>query len=177
LSDDILVLPLPGLARYLRSSMADEHPLIEFRTSPIHGTGGFARAFIARGARIIEYVGDRISKRESLRRCEENNEYIFSLDARWDLDGKVPWNQARLVNHSCVPNCDALNLEGRIWIAARRDIEVGEEITFNYGYDLVDYQDHRCRCGSPDCVGYIVAEEFFPTLRARAGAGAPPELA
>jgi SET domain-containing protein len=44
---------------------------------------------------------------------------------------------------------------------AWRDIRAGEEITFNYGYDLEDYREHPCRCGAADCAGYIVAEDFF----------------
>ena len=66
-----------------------------------------------------------------------------------------------LLNHSCAPNCEAELLDDRIWIIARRDIQPGEEITFNYGYDLENYRDYPCCCGSPHCVGYIVAEEFF----------------
>ena len=38
-------------------------------------------------------------------------------------------------------------------------------ITFNYGYDLEDYRDHPCHCGTPQCVGYIVAEEYFASVR------------
>jgi len=127
---------------------------------------------IARGTRVVEYVGERISKSESLRRCEANNEYIFTLNDEQDLDGNVARNPARLLNHSCAPNCEAELCEDRIWIVARRDIAAGEEITFNYGYDLVDYQEYPCRCGSPDCVGYIVAEEFFAHVRQRRAAGA-----
>jgi SET domain-containing protein len=133
--------------------------------SLIHGTGGFARRDIASGTRVIEYLGERISKQESLRRCEANNEYVFSLDAATDLDGNVPWNPARFLNHSCAPNCDAEIDEGRIWIVANRAIRAGEELTFNYGFDLNDYKDYPCRCGSPACVGYIVAEEFFDHVR------------
>jgi hypothetical protein len=48
-----------------------------------------------------------------------------------------------------------------------RDIRAGEELTFNYGFDLDDYRDHPCRCGARECVGYIVAEEFFPLVRRR----------
>ena len=157
-----------------RWQMADgksifETGLVEFKDSPIHGLGGFAKAAIGKGTRIVEYVGERISKSESLRRCEQNNEYIFSLNEEQDLDGKVAWNLARLFNHSCAPNCDADLEDGRIWIVATRDIRAGEEITFNYGYDLVDYRGYPCHCGSPNCVGYIVAEEFFEHVRTRAG--------
>jgi uncharacterized protein len=150
----------------------DEHvfetDLIVFKDSPIHGRGGFAKTAIVAGTHIIEYVGERISKSESLRRCEQNNSCIFSLNAEEDLDGNVAWNPARLLNHSCAPNCEAELHEGdRLWIVARREIEPGEEVVFNYGYDLVDYREHPCRCGSAGCVGYMVAEEFFEHVRSR----------
>ena len=48
-----------------------------------------------------------------------------------------------------------------------RDIRAGEEITFNYNYDLQDYREHPCRCGAANCAGYIVAEEFFGQLVSR----------
>jgi uncharacterized protein len=136
-----------------------------FMSSPIHGTGGFARDDIAAGTRVIEYVGERITKAESLKRCELNNEYIFALDEEHDLDGNVAWNPARFLNHSCAPNCEAVLEDGRIWIVALRDIRAGVEATFNYGYDLEDYRQHSCRCGATNCVGYIVAEEFFEHAR------------
>jgi uncharacterized protein len=141
--------------------------LLVLAESSIHGVGAFARGDICQGARIIEYVGERITKSESLRRCEKNNEYIFALDDEHDLDGNVAWNPARCLNHSCVPNCEARFEEGRIWVIATHDIAAGEELTFNYGYDLADYWDYPCRCGSRDCVGYIVAEEFFEHVRGR----------
>ena len=139
--------------------------LVLFGSSPIHGIGGFAKMAICQGTRVLEYRGERISKGESLQRCENDNRYIFSLNPEQDLDGNVAWNPARFINHSCAPNCEA-ELDGeQIWIVARRDIRAGEEITFNYGYDLVDYQDHPCHCGSPNCVGYMVAEVFFQHVR------------
>ena len=142
-----------------------ETGLIVFRNSPIHGRGGFATEKIRQGSRVIEYVGERIGKDESLRRCEQNNQFIFSLNDSQDLDGNVPWNPARFINHSCAPNCEATLDEDRIWLCALRDVEPGEEITFNYGFDLVDYKDYPCYCGSSNCVRYIVAEEFFPHVR------------
>ena len=137
--------------------------------SPIHGTGMFARQTIPTSARVIEYVGERINKQESLRRCEQGNERIFSLNDEQDLDGNVAWNPARFINHSCDPNCDAEVDDGRIWIIARRDIPAGEEITFNYGYDLEDYKDYVCNCGATNCVGYIVGEAYFDHVRSRQG--------
>jgi SET domain-containing protein len=133
--------------------------------SCIHGLGGFARSKILKGEFVVEYVGERISKSESLRRCQQDNQFIFALDDQWDLDGNVPWNPARFLNHSCAPNCEAEFRDGRIWIVAIQDIRAGEEITFNYGYDLSDYKEHPCHCGSKRCVGFIVADVFFDTIR------------
>ena len=132
-----------------------------FKKSLIHGTGGFARVDIAAGQKVIEYLGERISKAESLRRCEQNNEYIFTLNAEEDLDGSMEWNLARFINHSCAPNCDAELVGSRIWIVSRVFIRAGEELTFNYGFDLEDYKQYRCQCGSARCVGFMVAEEYL----------------
>ena len=142
------------------------------KESPIHGQGLFARAPIVPGTRIIEYVGEKITKQESLLRCQDGNEFIFALDNETDLDGNVEWNPARWINHSCAPNSEPRLLEGQVWIVATRAIPSGEEITFNYGYDLDSYREHPCHCGSPSCVGYIVAEEFFPLLNSNASLAA-----
>jgi uncharacterized protein len=142
-----------------------ENSLIEFRISSIHGHGGFARQDLAIGTRVIQYVGERIDKQQSLERCSQDNQFIFHLDETWDLDGNVDWNPARLINHSCSPNCVAELIDDGIWIIAARAISAGEEITFNYSYDLQDYRDYQCRCGAPNCVGFIVAEEFFDDVR------------
>ena len=144
-----------------------ETELVLFKCSPIHGIGGFAKTPIGKATRIIEYVGERISKGESLQSCEQNNAFIFTLTKDQDLDGNVPWNPARLINHSCAPNCEAELDNERIWIVATRDILAGEEITFNYGYDLESYLDYPCQCGAPNCVGYMVAEEFFEHVLSR----------
>ncbi len=146
------------------SNIADA-PLISVRESAIHGAGGFAKTDITAGTLVAEYAGERITKDESLRRCEAGNEYIFALDDEWDLDGSVPWNQARYLNHSCKPNCVAERLDGRIWIMTRRNIRAGEELTFNYGYNLEDYREHECRCGAAGCVGYMVSSEFYEHVK------------
>jgi hypothetical protein len=145
--------------------MPSSADLVEFKPSPIDGTGGFARADLPAGTRVIEYVGERIDKCESLARCMRGESCIFHLDEQWDLDGNVDCNPARFLNHSCSPNCDAELIDGRIWIVTIQRVVRGEELSFNYGYDLPDYREHPCRCGAPVCTGYIIAAEFFEHVR------------
>lgn len=142
-----------------------ENSLYEVRPSRIHGMGVFARADIAKETRILEYVGERISKEESLRRRQGGNFFVFIVTDQFDIDGAVDWNPARFINHSCAPNCEARMEDERIWIIALRDIKAGEELGFNYGYDLQDYEDHPCSCGAANCLGFMVAEEHFEDVR------------
>ena len=149
----------------------------EARSSEIHGTGVYAVKEIPTGKRIIEYVGERIDKEESERRATAQMElaektgdaavYIFTLNKKWDLDGNVPWNTARLLNHSCDPNCEAWIEEKQIFLYSLRDIEEGEELTFDYGFDIENYKDHPCLCGSDNCVGYIVGRDYWDELADR----------
>ena len=133
---------------------------LEIRSSAIHGTGVFAIKAIPAGRRLIEYVGRRIGKEESDRLCEGNNPYIFFIDDEWDLDGSVDWNPARFINHSCAPNCEVeQDDDNRIWIHTIKRIKPGEELSYNYGYDIESYEDYPCLCGAKRCVGYMVAEE------------------
>jgi hypothetical protein len=147
----------------------------EVRGSEIHGRGVYATSFIPKGEKIIEYTGELIDKRESDRRGRSQHAkslktgdaavYIFTLSKNFDLDGNVPWNTARLINHSCDPNCEAWISGRRIYIHALRDINPGEELSFDYGFDVDCYEDHPCRCGTPCCVGYIVSREQWPALQ------------
>ena len=146
--------------------------LYEVRPSGIHGLGVFARVDVSAETRIIEYLGERISKKESLRRRKANNFFVFTVTNTFDLDGAVDWNPARFINHSCAPNCEARMENERIWIYALRDLRAGEELTFNYGYDLQDYEEHPCRCGAPECLGFMVAPEHFRHVRRKIQQGA-----
>lgn len=149
---------------------------IRVEQSKIHSQGVFAKTDIPKGARIIEYVGEKVTKAESTRRADiplnknQENEshgavYIFELNSRHDIDGYVPYNTARLINHSCEPNCEAEVIRGHIWIIATKDIKKGDELAYNYGYDWDAYDDHLCLCGTKSCVGYILAEEHWPRLK------------
>lgn len=143
--------------------------LITLLPSPIHGTGAFAMVPITQGTRLLEYRGRRISKGESQLLCESGNPFIFYLNEELDLDGDVPWNEARALNHSCAPNCQAERIRDRIWIVSTRAIHAGEELTFDYGYDLTHFREHPCHCGAPGCAGFILAEEFRSVLPGGAG--------
>jgi uncharacterized protein len=145
--------------------------------SGLHGRGLFARCTIPQGTKVIEYVGEKITKAESEDRAWAQMEkaaktggaavYMFTLNKRYDLDGNVAWNTARLINHSCDPNCETDIIRGRVWVFSLRQIEEGEELTFNYGFDLEDYEAHPCRCGTGRCIGFIASEEYWPELRRR----------
>jgi SET domain-containing protein len=147
--------------------LSSDHPLVVFKKSKIHGTGGFARTDIRRGLRIIEYVGPKLTKAKAQAELAKQNYYIFTLDDDYDIDGSVEWNPARFINHSCKPNCEVEIDRDRIWVLARRSIKAGEELTYNYSYDLDDYEDRPCNCGARECVGYMVAEQYVKTLRER----------
>lgn len=152
--------------------------------SGLHGYGLFARDFIPEGEKIIEYVGERITKAEAERReakrvarhaaGEDSCVYVFTVNQRHDLDGQVPWNVARRINHSCAPNCEAMNFRGRIWIVALRDIAPGEELGYDYCFDLELWRDHVCRCGAKDCVGFIVKKSQRWRVRRLLAAGKQP---
>lgn len=142
---------------------------IVVRKSNIHSRGVFAKKGIPKGIRIIEYVGEKITKKESERRAEiplqkakKNIKfgavYIFELNKRHDIDGNVAYNTARFINHTCEPNCEALLIGGHIWIVAIRDIKKGEELSYNYGYSFEDYERHKCFCNKASCIGYILDE-------------------
>ena len=151
---------------------------IEVRESEIHGTGVFARIKVSKGKKVIEYVGEKITKKESERRSialiEKNQGsqtngavYIFEVNKRHDIDGNIPENTARFINHSCEPNCEPNVIKNRVWLISTRKIKEGEELSYNYGFDLDGYEDHECKCGAKKCVGYITADDNWPKLKKR----------
>ena len=112
-------------------------PPIEVRDSPLHGRGVFAIVRIAKGTRIIEYLGERVSHAEADRRYSrkqptDNHTFLFVVDARTVIDAGVDGNAARFVNHACDPNCESVIEERRVFIEAVRTIEPGEELTYDY---------------------------------------------
>ncbi len=144
----------------------NDHPLVKVKKSGIHGYGAYARTNIRKKKRIIEYIGPKITKKEAKEALTNNlNEYIFTLNDEVDIDGSVDWNIARYLNHSCDPNCESDIIKDRVWIFAIKNIKEGEELTYNYGYDIDDFKTRLCGCGAKDCVGYMVAQEDFEKVR------------
>ena len=149
---------------------------IKFSKSKIHSNGGLAAKNIPKNTRIIEYVGNLITKKEAekiadreIARHKRNSKngavYLFDLNKKYDIDGNVPWNPAKNINHSCNPNAEFDVKEGRVWIVAIKNIKKGEEITYDYGYDIENWQDHSCKCGSKNCVGYIIGQEDWDKFK------------
>jgi SET domain-containing protein len=145
-------------------------PWAKVHRSPIHGRGLYASKTIPADTRIIAYDGEVITKAESDRRevvrvarekaGKDGCVYIFELNKKHDIDGSMSWNTARLINHSCKPNCRTEIIRGTIWIIAKREISEGEELFFDYRYGMDNWREHPCRCGTDRCVGYIVAGEY-----------------
>ncbi len=144
----------------------------KIKNSKIHGTGVFATRDIPKGTKIIEYIGDKVTRSEGNRRSGQrikkylNSEktgsvYIFELNKTHDIDGFVKRNKAKYINHSCDPNCEVDIIKNRIWISSIKKIKKGQELSYDYGYsfDKEDYKDHTCKCGSKKCIGFIISSD------------------
>ena len=140
------------------------------RKSDIQGRGAFATRAIKRGTRIIEYTGERISHEEADRRYDDgtmgrHHTFLFTIDGSTCIDAAVKGNDARFINHSCAPNCEAIDEKKHIYIEAIRDIAVGEELTYDYAYERDGTEDeewerlYMCKCGAPTCRGTILAPQ------------------
>jgi SET domain-containing protein len=142
----------------------------EIRSSTIQGRGAFALRTIRKGARIVEYTGERIDEDEADRRyARRKRTYLFALESGLVIDALSGGNDARFINHSCEPNCQAVEEEGRIFIHALRTIREGEELVYDYAFvrgedvDPEEEAKHACRCGADACRGTMYA----PAKRAR----------
>jgi SET domain-containing protein len=146
--------------------LAETH--IRVRHSAIHGNGVFATRKIPAGARIIEYAGKRISEKQAEKRFgldpeNPHHTFFFSLQSGKLIDGGDEGNDARWINHSCEPNCEAQEEKGRVYIHALRDLIRGEELCYDYGLVIEETmtralkQAYRCRCGTEQCRGTMLA--------------------
>ncbi len=128
--------------------MSTPDPRFEIRRSgPGKGKGLYAKRPIAKDEFILEYTGTLIPTKVA---DTLNTRYLFDLENGTTIDGSPMSNTARWINHSCDPNCDAYNEDDRIMIYAARDIESGEELTFDYGQEYFDVflKPHGCLCSA-----------------------------
>lgn len=129
----------------------------KLRVSPskIHRWGVYAGETIPANRKVIEYTGERISRKETKRRAESTSLiYLFTLDSYWCLDGSVGGSGAEYVNHSCDPNLRAWVFKGHILYMSLREIRKGEELTIDYNFDK-DVERIPCSCGAARCRGTI----------------------
>jgi SET domain-containing protein len=153
---------MPGKQRPVRR--------VSVRRSVIQGRGVFALRPIRSGSRVVEYIGERISHREADRRHTSEDGWsphtmLFVVDGKTVIDATRRGNSARWINHSCRPNCEAVDDEGRIYIEAIRDIRPGEELTYDYNLILDEphtpaaKKAHPCHCAAPRCRGTLLGKK------------------
>ena len=147
---------------------AREKKSYRVRRSSIHGRGVFAAAEIPKGAQIVEYKGKRASWDEALARPDSDPDdpahtFLFELEDGRVIDARVRGNAARWINHSCAPNCVTHEDDaGRVFVAAKRRIALGEELTYDYRLSVegrltrAERAQYACRCGAPRCRGSLL---------------------
>jgi SET domain-containing protein len=151
-----------------KNSVSEPGRRIQTRRSGVHGKGVFAVQDIPKGEILIEYVGEIINWKEALRRHphdpkDPNHTFYFHVDEDHVIDAKVGGNSSRWINHSCEPNCEADEEEGRVFIKSLRKIKAGEELNYDYGliidepYTKKLKAEYPCWCGSKLCRGTLLA--------------------
>ena len=145
------------------------------RNSKIHGQGVFATAPIAAGEDVVEYKGKlrtHADVDEEYGGQDTGHTFLFILNDTYVIDANINGNVARWLNHGCAPNCKAFTIEhasgdprkDKVVIEALRDIEAGEELTYDYDIRVEepitdkDRELWACRCGAPNCTGSMLKE-------------------
>jgi uncharacterized protein len=141
---------------------------IQTRRSGVHGKGVFAVQDLAEGETLIEYIGEVVTWKEALRRHphdpkDPNHTFYFHIDEKHVIDAKYGGNSSRWINHSCKPNCEADEQDGRVFIKALRNIKAGDELFYDYGL-IIDspytpklLAEYPCWCGAKNCRGTLLA--------------------
>ena len=138
---------------------------VEVRQSNVHGRGVYAAQFIPEGTRIIEYTGERVSWEAAPDDEDNPHTFNFGLENGEVINPEVGGNDARWINHSCDPNCEAVEEDDRIFIDSVRDIQPGEELLYDYRLQIDEpitdaaKKKFACRCGAPDCRGTLLELE------------------
>ena len=137
--------------------------MISVRQSDIHGHGVYATRRIKKGTRIIEYTGERIPDENIEDDNGSSHTFYFALSNGKVIDPAVNGgNDARWINHSCEPNCEAIEDRNRVFIYAIRDIQPGEELFYDYSLQVdgpvtrKEKKQYECLCGEDACRGTML---------------------
>ncbi len=160
--------PAPLSSQPAAPAPASDGRRIQTRRSGVHGKGVFAVQDLAEGETLIEYVGEIINWKEALRRHphdpkDPNHTFYFHIDEDHVIDAKHGGNSSRWINHSCKPNCEADEVEGRVFIKALRNIPAGDELFYDYGliidapYTKKLLAEYPCWCGAKNCRGTLLS--------------------
>jgi SET domain-containing protein len=124
---------------------------LSVRKSQLHGLGCFTTVRFLKGNCIAEYSGERISRKEAMRRMQgSDGSRISELEAECYIDGSVNGDQTQYINHSCDPNADAFVIGGSLFIFALREIAPGEELTVDY-LNSFEQDQSVCQCRTAPC--------------------------
>lgn len=135
---------------------------VELGESPIHGKALFVKEKIPKGELVIDFSkgpGTYLNTEEAEALFNKGYDYMIQVDDDrfFAATNKEELEDVDFVNHSCDPTC---GIQGSLRLIARRDIEPGEEISFDYAMSESSDFEMECHCGSAHCRGKITGEDW-----------------